>query len=89
MSSFTLFTLARFTPYEWLNPMPWKRTTYRVNQLNMSNSFWFITGTLLRQASGVNPQVYHIEIDKNHCKNKRKCNRRPFSTLLLNYNVLK
>ena len=57
MSSFTLFTLARFTPYEWVYPQPWKRNNYLVNQLSMSNSFWFITGTLLRQTSGVNPQV--------------------------------
>ncbi|KYB28702.1 Glutamate receptor ionotropic, kainate 1-like Protein [Tribolium castaneum] len=57
MSSFTLFTLARFTPYEWVYPQPWKRSKYLVNQLSMSNSFWFIAGTLLRQPSGVNPQV--------------------------------
>jgi hypothetical protein len=60
MSSFTLFTLARFTPYEWVYPLPWKRTNYLVNQLSMSNSFWFITGTLLRQTSGVNPQVHRV-----------------------------
>ncbi|XP_049819221.1 glutamate receptor ionotropic, kainate 2 isoform X2 [Aethina tumida] len=57
MSSFTLFTLARFTPNEWVNPMPWKKNGLLVNQLSMNNSFWFVTGTLLRQASGVNPQV--------------------------------
>ncbi|XP_044270328.1 glutamate receptor ionotropic, kainate 2-like isoform X2 [Tribolium madens] len=62
MSSFTLFTLARFTPYEWVYPQPRKRTTYLVNQLNMSNSFWFATGTLLRQPSGVNPQATSTRI---------------------------
>ncbi|XP_068900423.1 glutamate receptor ionotropic, kainate 2-like isoform X4 [Tenebrio molitor] len=62
MSSFTLFTLARFTPYEWVYPLPWKRTNYLVNQLSMSNSFWFITGTLLRQTSGVNPQATSTRI---------------------------
>ncbi|XP_063910072.1 glutamate receptor ionotropic, kainate 2-like isoform X4 [Zophobas morio] len=62
MSSFTLFTLARFTPYEWVYPQPWKRNNYLVNQLSMSNSFWFITGTLLRQTSGVNPQATSTRI---------------------------
>ncbi|XP_022915882.1 glutamate receptor ionotropic, kainate 2-like isoform X3 [Onthophagus taurus] len=57
MASFTLFTLARFSPYEWVKPIPWRQQDYLVNGFNMSNSFWFITGTLLRQASGVNPQV--------------------------------
>lgn len=59
MAAFTLFTLARFSPYEWVNPTPWRETNYLTNNLDMSNSFWFITGTLLRQASGVNPQVKH------------------------------
>lgn len=58
MAAFTLFTLARFSPYEWINPKPWKRTDYLVNNFNISNSFWFVIGTLLRQASGVNPQVF-------------------------------
>nr|XP_015833586.1 PREDICTED: glutamate receptor ionotropic, kainate 2 isoform X6 [Tribolium castaneum] len=62
MSSFTLFTLARFTPYEWVYPQPWKRSKYLVNQLSMSNSFWFIAGTLLRQPSGVNPQATSTRI---------------------------
>ncbi|XP_049819225.1 glutamate receptor ionotropic, kainate 2 isoform X5 [Aethina tumida] len=62
MSSFTLFTLARFTPNEWVNPMPWKKNGLLVNQLSMNNSFWFVTGTLLRQASGVNPQATSTRI---------------------------
>lgn len=57
MASFTLFTIAKFSPYEWVNPAPWKKTDYLVNNINVSNSFWFITGTLLRQASGVTPKV--------------------------------
>ncbi|KAK9707853.1 Ligated ion channel L-glutamate- and glycine-binding site [Popillia japonica] len=62
MAAFTLFTLARFSPYEWVNPTPWRETNYLTNNLDMSNSFWFITGTLLRQASGVNPQATSTRI---------------------------
>ena len=27
------------------------------NQFSINNSFWFITGTFLRQGSGLNPKV--------------------------------
>ncbi|XP_023709948.1 glutamate receptor ionotropic, kainate 2 isoform X5 [Cryptotermes secundus] len=58
LAFFTLFALARFSPYEWRNPRPWlPRPDYLVNQFSLANSFWFITGTLLRQGSGVNPKV--------------------------------
>jgi Ligand-gated ion channel len=56
MASFTLYALARFSPYEWYNPRPW-RPQPLVNQFTVSNSVWFITGTLLRQGSGVSPKV--------------------------------
>jgi hypothetical protein len=60
VACFTLFALARFSPYEWRNPRPWlPRPDYLVNQFSLANSFWFITGTLLRQGSGVNPKVAH------------------------------
>lgn len=58
MSSFTLFTLARFSPCEWSGRKRWKSTCYLTTRHGMSNSFWFITGTLLRQPSGVSPQVF-------------------------------
>lgn len=59
MACFTLFTLARFTPYEWVEPGRnlKRRSNYLTNPFTISNSFWFITGTLLRQPSGINPQV--------------------------------
>lgn len=62
--SFTLFVMARFSPYEWNNPHPCHLESDIVeNQFSVSNSFWFITGTFLRQGSGLNPKVsiYHIE----------------------------
>ncbi|KAK2582725.1 hypothetical protein KPH14_004995 [Odynerus spinipes] len=56
--SFTLFVMARFSPYEWNNPHPCLADSDVVeNQFSVSNSFWFITGTFLRQGSGLNPKV--------------------------------
>ncbi|XP_046736501.1 glutamate receptor ionotropic, kainate 2 isoform X10 [Diprion similis] len=56
--SFTLFVMARFSPYEWNNPHPCLAESDVVeNQFSVSNSFWFITGTFLRQGSGLNPKV--------------------------------
>ncbi|KAJ8971995.1 hypothetical protein NQ317_014737 [Molorchus minor] len=60
MSGFTIFTLAKFTPYELVTSTSWNESGCYVNQLNISNSFWFATGTLLRQNSGVNPQSSEI-----------------------------
>ncbi|KYQ56876.1 Glutamate receptor, ionotropic kainate 2, partial [Trachymyrmex zeteki] len=55
--SFTLFVMARFSPYEWNNPHPCLAESDVVeNQFTVSNSFWFITGTFLRQGSGLNPK---------------------------------
>ncbi|XP_069680352.1 glutamate receptor ionotropic, kainate 2-like isoform X2 [Periplaneta americana] len=63
LACFTLFALARFSPYEWRNPRPWRpRPDYLVNQFSLANSFWFITGTLLRQGSGVNPKATSTRI---------------------------
>lgn len=50
--------MARFSPYEWNNPHPCSPEAHIVeNQFSVSNSFWFITGTFLRQGSGLNPKV--------------------------------
>lgn len=60
--SFTLFVMARFSPYEWNNPHPCHQESDIVeNQFSVSNSFWFITGTFLRQGSGLNPKVDHLK----------------------------
>lgn len=59
--SFTLFVMARFSPYEWNNPHPCLADSDVVeNQFSVSNSFWFITGTFLRQGSGLNPKVHSM-----------------------------
>jgi ionotropic kainate glutamate receptor 2 len=60
--SFTLFVMARFSPYEWNNPHPCSPEAHIIeNQFSVSNSFWFITGTFLRQGSGLNPKVPKVE----------------------------
>lgn len=61
--SFTLFVMARFSPYEWNNPHPClKESDIVENQFSVSNSFWFITGTFLRQGSGLNPKATSTRI---------------------------
>ncbi|KAK6633919.1 hypothetical protein RUM44_004526 [Polyplax serrata] len=61
--SFTLFVMARFSPYEWQNPHPCQIDSDIVeNQFSVSNSFWFITGTFLRQGSGLNPKATSTRI---------------------------
>ncbi|XP_068222545.1 glutamate receptor ionotropic, kainate 2-like [Palaemon carinicauda] len=61
--SFTMFVMARFSPYEWNNPHPCNDESDIVeNQFTLSNSFWFITGTLLRQGSGLNPKAASTRI---------------------------
>ncbi|EDV34857.2 uncharacterized protein Dana_GF15914, isoform B [Drosophila ananassae] len=61
--SFALFVMARFSPYEWKNPHPcYKETDLVENQFSISNSFWFITGTFLRQGSGLNPKATSTRI---------------------------
>ena len=63
--SFTLFVMARFSPYEWNNPHPCNADSDVVeNQFTISNSFWFITGTFLRQGSGLNPKVRHSNAER-------------------------
>ncbi|XP_049315539.1 glutamate receptor ionotropic, kainate 2 isoform X3 [Bactrocera dorsalis] len=62
--SLTLFVMARFSPYEWNNPHPcMKESDIVENQFSVSNSFWFITGTFLRQGSGLNPKIFCIRTD--------------------------
>lgn len=48
--SFTLFVLARFSPYEWYNPHPCNPDSDVVeNQFSILNSLWFTIGSLMQQ----------------------------------------
>ncbi|KAL9888720.1 glutamate receptor ionotropic, kainate 2 isoform X3 [Glossina fuscipes] len=61
--SFALFVMARFSPYEWSIPYSCQKDSDIVeNQFSISNSFWFITGTFLRQSSGLNPKATSTRI---------------------------
>ena len=52
--SFMLFTLARFTPYEWYNPYPCKPDSDIVeNQFTIMNSLWFTIGSLMQQGESL------------------------------------
>ncbi|XP_028034358.1 glutamate receptor ionotropic, kainate 2 isoform X1 [Bombyx mandarina] len=62
--SFTLFVMARFSPYEWSTTthVCGHETKLLTNQFSVCNSFWFITGTFLRQGSGLNPKATSTRI---------------------------
>ncbi|KAJ8705478.1 hypothetical protein PYW08_012524 [Mythimna loreyi] len=62
--SFTLFVMARFSPYEWSTSthVCGHETKLLTNQFSVCNSFWFITGTFLRQGSGLNPKATSTRI---------------------------
>ncbi|KAK3734903.1 hypothetical protein RRG08_038928 [Elysia crispata] len=61
--SFTIFILARFSPYEWYNPHPCNPDTDTVeNTFDLSNSFWFTVGTLMQQGSDINPRAISTRI---------------------------
>ncbi|XP_067675457.1 glutamate receptor ionotropic, kainate 2-like isoform X1 [Haliotis asinina] len=61
--SFTIFILARFSPYEWYNAHPCNPDTDTVqNTFTLSNSFWFTVGTLMQQGSDINPRAVSTRI---------------------------
>nr|QGW50657.1 ionotropic receptor 15 [Propsilocerus akamusi] len=60
--SFTLFVMARFSPYEWAKNFCHQESDVIENQFSVSNSFWFITGVFLRQSSGLNPKATSTRI---------------------------
>ncbi|CAG4981440.1 unnamed protein product [Colias eurytheme] len=62
--SFTLFVMARFSPYEWSSSthVCGHETKLLTNQFSVCNSIWFITGTFLRQGSGLNPKATSTRI---------------------------
>ena len=60
--SFTLFVMARFSPYEWNNPHPCVvDNDVMENQFSINNSFWFITGTFLRQV--LSQELFSIKLN--------------------------
>ncbi|KAJ8982466.1 hypothetical protein NQ317_000424 [Molorchus minor] len=52
--SVILFILGRISPTEWENPYPCiEEPEFLVNQLDLRNSFWFMTGAILQQGSEI------------------------------------
>lgn len=65
--SCTMFTIARFSPYEWKNPHPCLgEPDVMENQFSLANSFWFTIGTLMQQGSDLNPKVTKFVSVKNN-----------------------
>lgn len=61
--SCTMFTIARFSPYEWKNPHPCLgEPDVMENQFSLANSFWFTIGTLMQQGSDLNPKATSTRI---------------------------
>ncbi|CAG9860825.1 unnamed protein product [Phyllotreta striolata] len=52
--SLILFMLGRISPAEWENPYPCiEEPEYLVNQLDLRNCVWFITGSIMQQGSEI------------------------------------
>ncbi|KAL1436209.1 hypothetical protein MTO96_010946 [Rhipicephalus appendiculatus] len=61
--SFTMFIVARFSPYEWRTPHPCVRDAgVMENQFSLGNSFWFTIVTLMHQGCDLNPKATSTRI---------------------------
>ena len=61
--SSTMFIVARFSPYEWINPHPCVADSdVMENQFSMANSFWFTIVTLMHQGCDLNPKATSTRI---------------------------
>ncbi|CAF1076629.1 unnamed protein product [Rotaria sordida] len=53
---FTLYLVARLSPYEWRSPYPCRRTHNELeNQFTLFNSFWFLICNIMHQGTDLNP----------------------------------
>lgn len=61
--SLLLYLVARFSPYEWHNMRPCDSVNLVLeNVFSLSNSFWFVVGTLMQQGSDINPRAISTRI---------------------------
>jgi len=52
--SLFLFSMARFSPYEWQSPYTCKRhSEYLINRFTIVNCFWFTIGSLMKQSISI------------------------------------
>ncbi|CAF3729328.1 unnamed protein product [Adineta steineri] len=55
--SLFLFSMARFSPYEWQSPYSCKRNSeYLINRFTIVNCFWFTIGSLMKQTIDYGPR---------------------------------
>ncbi|XP_043241156.1 glutamate receptor ionotropic, kainate 2-like isoform X2 [Amphibalanus amphitrite] len=56
--SVLMFLLARFSPYEWVNPHPCNDEPEELeNEVNIRNGCWFTIGSLMQQGSDIAPKA--------------------------------
>ena len=64
--SLFLFSMARFSPYEWQCPYACKRNSeYLINRFTIVNCFWFTIGSLMKQSRwqrDTSDQCSHLSI---------------------------
>ncbi|CAF2721364.1 unnamed protein product [Rotaria sp. Silwood2] len=54
--SFSLYLVARLSPYEWRSPYSCRRTHNELeNQFTLFNSFWFLICNIMHQGTDLNP----------------------------------
>ncbi|XP_022701514.1 glutamate receptor ionotropic, kainate 2-like [Varroa jacobsoni] len=61
--SLFLFVLARFSPYEWVNPHPCEGNPEELdNQFTIWNTLWFTIGCLMQQGCDVTPRALSTRV---------------------------
>lgn len=61
--SLFLFVVARFSPYEWVNPHPCDpNPTELENQFTIWNTLWFTIGCLMQQGCDVTPRALSTRV---------------------------
>ena len=58
-----LFVIARFSPYEWVNPHPCVRDPDELeNNFTMKNTLWFTIGCLMQQGCDIMPRALSTRV---------------------------
>lgn len=61
--SITIYTIAKFSPFEWRDTHPCDiQNETIINKFTIANSFWFTIGTLMQQGSDLNPKAASTRI---------------------------
>lgn len=58
-----LFIVARFSPYQWINPHPCDKNPNELeNEFSMKNTLWFTIGCLMQQGCDVMPRALSTRV---------------------------